>query len=95
MQPSNVMAVAAAPQTFNNDILVSLSNLPPFLLLLRKSFRITSVYKSLDPHFYQCSRRTTANEIEAVVKQALKRQMHHQKHRIPFQCGEMIIITNK
>jgi len=39
-----------------------------------KMFRCTELFAALDPHIYQCSRRTTSKEIEVVFKQATKRQ---------------------
>ena len=39
-----------------------------------KMFRCTELFAALDPHIYQCSRRTTSREIEVVFKQATKRQ---------------------
>ena len=37
-------------------------------------FRNCEVFKTLDPHFYQCSRKSTSVEIETVFQQAIKRQ---------------------
>ena len=37
-------------------------------------FRDTSIFHSLDPHYYQCSRRTTSNEIQTVFSRAINRQ---------------------
>ena len=35
-------------------------------------------FPALEPHYYQCSRRSTSNEIEKVFKYAIKRQEMHQ-----------------
>ena len=48
-----------------------------------KSFR---VFPSLDPQIYQCSRRTTSNEIETVFSRAINRQRSHSKFRLPIYC---------
>ena len=40
----------------------------------REEFRNTSIFKILDPHFYQCSRRTTSKEVETVFNRAIRRQ---------------------
>ena len=37
-------------------------------------FRNSEVFKALDPHFYQCSRKSTSVEIETVFQQAINRQ---------------------
>ena len=37
-------------------------------------FRQIDSYPSLDPHYYQCSRRTTSNEIHTVFSRAINRQ---------------------
>ena len=37
-------------------------------------FRNCEVFKALDPHFYQCSRKSTSVEIESVFLQAIDRQ---------------------
>ena len=42
-------------------------------------FRDIYTFRSLDPHFYQCSRRTTSNEIETVFSRAIKRQQSNQQ----------------
>ena len=49
-------------------------------------FRDTSVFSSLDPHFYQCSRRTTSNEIQTVFSRAINRQRSHTKFKLPIYC---------
>ena len=50
-------------------------------------FRInTDVYPSLDPHPYQCSRRTTSTEIEKIFAIATKRQRDHKKFNMPTNC---------
>ena len=37
-------------------------------------FRDPDVFKSIDPHYYQCSRRSTSTEIETVFERAIKRK---------------------
>ena len=50
------------------------------------TFRDTEIFKSLDPHFYQCSRRTTSNEIQTVFSRAINRQRSHAKFSLPIYC---------
>ena len=52
----------------------------------KKHFRDTDVFQSLDPHFYQCSRRTTSNEIQTVFSRAINRQRSHNKFKLPIYC---------
>jgi hypothetical protein len=49
-------------------------------------FRMPDVFPSLDPHFYQCSRRTTSNEIETVFSRAINRQKSHSHFKLPIYC---------
>jgi len=56
--------------------------------LCSKLFRNTAVFKSLDPHYYQCSRRTTSIEIETVFQHAINRQRSHKKFSMPIHCGK-------
>ena len=49
-------------------------------------FHDTEVYPSLDPHYYQCSRRTTSNEIETVFLRAIHRQRSHVQAELPIYC---------
>ena len=49
-------------------------------------FRQTDKYPSLDPHYYQCSRRTTSNEILTVFSRAINRQRSHRKGFLPINC---------
>ena len=51
-----------------------------------KLFRDTSIFRSLDPHYYQCSRRTTSNEIQTVFSRAINRQRSHTKFSLPIYC---------
>ena len=51
-----------------------------------RHFRDTTVFRSLDPHFYQCSRRTTSNEIQTVFSRAINRQRSHSKFKLPIYC---------
>ena len=49
-------------------------------------FRDTKIFRSLDPQFYQCSRRTTSNELQTVFSRAINRQRNHQKVPLPVYC---------
>ncbi len=49
-------------------------------------FRNTDFFRSLDPHYYQCSRRTTSNEIQTVFSRAINRQRSHQRFNLPIYC---------
>ena len=49
-------------------------------------FRKTDIFKALDPQFYQCSRRTTSNEIQTVFNRAINRQRSHQRVPLPVYC---------
>jgi len=51
-----------------------------------KIFRKTDIFKSLDLHFYQCSRRTTSNEVERVFLRAVNRQRSLAKVPLPVYC---------
>jgi len=51
-----------------------------------KIFRKTDVFCSLDPHFYQCSRRTTSNEIHTVFSRAITRQENIAQFSLPIKC---------
>ena len=51
-----------------------------------RHFRDTKVFRSLDPHFYQCSRQTTSNEIQTVFSRAINRQHSHTKSKLPIYC---------
>ena len=53
-------------------------------------FRNTRVFKSLDPHFYQCSKRTTSNEIEKVFTRAIKRQ--HYLAKVPLPVHSVVLM---
>ncbi len=50
------------------------------------TFRHTDFFKSLDAHFYQCSRRTTSNEIEKIFKRAITRQRSLHNIPLPVYC---------
>ena len=52
----------------------------------KQLFRNTKIFSSLDPHYYQCSRSTTSNEIETVFSRAVNRQLSHQHSNLPFYC---------
>ena len=49
-------------------------------------FRKTDIFRSLDPQTYQCSRRTTSNEISTVFSRAINRQRSHTKVPLPVYC---------
>ena len=49
-------------------------------------FRNTEIFPSLDPHYYQCSRRTTSNEIQTVFSRAINRQRSYFKISLPIHC---------
>ena len=49
-------------------------------------FRNVDIFKSLDPQVYQCSRRTTSNEIQTVFSRAINRQTSHAKVPLPVYC---------
>ena len=51
-----------------------------------RHFRDTTIFPSLDPYFYQCSRRTTSNEIHTVFNRAVNRQHSHSKFKLPIYC---------
>ena len=51
-----------------------------------KIFRYTDIFHSLDPHFYQCSRRTTSIEIDTVFSRAINRQRSHSRFSLPIYC---------
>ena len=50
----------------------------------RALFRKTEIFTSLDPHFYQCSRQTTSNEIQTVFSHAINRQKSHSIFSLPI-----------
>lgn len=49
-------------------------------------FRNMEIFHSLDPHYYQCSRRTTSNEIQTVFSRAVNRQRSHLRFNLPIYC---------
>ena len=51
-----------------------------------KLFRNVAIFRSLDPHYYRCSRQTTSNEIQTVFSRAINRQRSHRKFMLPIQC---------
>ena len=51
-----------------------------------KEFRNASIFRSLDPHYYQCSRRTTSIEIQTVFSRAINRQQSHSRFNLPIYC---------
>ena len=52
----------------------------------KEIFRYTDIFHSLDPHFYQCSRRTTSIEIDTVFSRAINRQHSHSHFSLPIYC---------
>ena len=52
----------------------------------KKLFRNTEFFHSLDPHYYQCSRRTTSKEIEMVFSRAIKSQRSHCDFNLSIYC---------
>lgn len=52
----------------------------------KEIFRITELYHSLLPYFYQCSRRTTSFEIERVFRRAIDRQRSLAEVPLPVYC---------
>ena len=51
-----------------------------------ETYRHTDIFQSLDPHFYQCSRRTTSSEVEKTFKKAINRQHSLAKVHLPIVC---------
>ena len=49
-------------------------------------FQDMTLFRSLDPHCYQCSRRTTSNEIMTVFQRAMKRQRTYAQYSLPIYC---------
>ena len=49
-------------------------------------FRDTSHFCSLDPYYYQCSRRTTSNEIQTVFTRAINRQKSNTHFNLSSNC---------
>ena len=49
-------------------------------------FRKRDRFPALDPHHYQCSRRSTSLEIENVFKRAISRQQNHNKSKLSINC---------
>ena len=52
----------------------------------KETFRETDQYPSLDSHYYQCSRRTTSNEIQTIFTRAINRQQSHLMNSLPIHC---------
>ena len=51
-----------------------------------RPFTDISLFPSLDPHFYQCSRQTTSNEIQTVFSRAINRQCSYSEFKLPIYC---------
>ena len=52
----------------------------------KETFRDKQIFSYLDPHYYQCSRRTTSNEVETVFYRAINRQRSHRKFNLNSCC---------
>lgn len=52
----------------------------------QKIFRDKEIFRYLDPHYYQCSRRTTSNEVETVFYRARNRQRSHCRFELNSYC---------
>ena len=52
----------------------------------KELFRYTAIFPLLDPHCYQCSRRTTSSEIQTVFSRAINRQRSNRKFNEPVNC---------
>lgn len=50
------------------------------------AFHDTKIFEALDPHFYQCSRRTTSSEVEKVFNRAINRQDTVSSKSFPMVC---------
>ena len=51
-----------------------------------KVFQNTDIFRSLDPQYYQCSRKTTSNEVQTVFSRAINRQRSHTHFNLPIFC---------
>lgn len=49
----------------------------------RELFQESSLYPSLEPQFYQCSRRTTSNEVSTVFNRAINIQVQRNHDKVP------------
>ena len=49
-------------------------------------FRDATLFHSLEPYFYQCSRRTTSKEIDKIFERAIQRQTSLAKSQLPVYC---------
>lgn len=52
----------------------------------KELFRMSTIFPSLDPHYYQCSKRTTSTEVTTVFLRAHNRQQSHMKMLVPSNC---------
>lgn len=52
----------------------------------RKSFQNLEIFPMIEAQYYQCSRRTTATEIEKVVNIVTKRQRSYCESNLPVRC---------
>ncbi len=49
-------------------------------------FSDTTLFKALNPHYYQCSRRTTSNEVISIFKKAISRQHYCDSNNMNTYC---------
>ncbi len=52
----------------------------------QRLFSKTILFKALNPHYYQCSRRTTSNEIKTIFKRAVSRQKYCDSNNMDTYC---------
>ena len=52
----------------------------------KELFRMSTIFPSLDPHYYQCSKRTTSIEVSTVFLRAKNRQQSHSKMLVSTNC---------
>ena len=52
----------------------------------KELFRMSTIFPSLDPHYYQCSKWTTSIEVTTVFLRAKNRQQSHSKMLVPTNC---------
>lgn len=52
----------------------------------KEVFRKSNIFQSLEPHFYQCSRRTTSTEIDKIFDRARFRQKYLSNANLPAYC---------
>ena len=73
--PLIIVGAPGSSKTLSFNITVSnLKGQESRVDLFRPTANSPSLYPALDPHYYQCSRRTTSNEIQTVFIRAINRQ---------------------